>query len=47
MEIKEIIHNDRKYFLQVLKLDQSGFIYIGDSSARMENINLVHASKYV
>lgn len=47
MECKEIIHNDRTFYVQALKLDAGGLIYVGDSSLRMDNMSLVHMTHYV
>ena len=47
METKEIWFNDQKFVIQVLKLDKCGYIYIGDSTTRLDNMGLIMKSKYV
>lgn len=47
MEVREIPFGDTFIYLQVLKLSECGYIYIGDTLQRMDNMTLVLPSKYV
>ncbi|OMJ76961.1 hypothetical protein SteCoe_23546 [Stentor coeruleus] len=46
MEVREIPLGDTFLYLQVLKLSECGYIYIGDTLQRMDNMTLVLPSKY-
>jgi len=47
METLEIPFEESFYYLQVLKLDQSGFIYVSDSQRRLDNVNIVMQNRFV
>ena len=47
MESKEVIFEDKKFYVQVLKLEKSAFVYVGDSSARLDNLAIAMESRFV